>query len=144
MTDSLQQARIDVVRRHMALECVQDWDGVIDTFEHPRYEMHGSGAVYDGQESVMAYFESSRATFPDLANEVISIAADGNSVLVEFWLQGTHLGTLEARGQRYEPTGRKFRVRMAASFEFAAGTAKIICERPYTSVDAKLIALKLM
>jgi predicted SnoaL-like aldol condensation-catalyzing enzyme len=144
MTASLQQARIEVVRQHMALECVQDWDGVLGTFEHPRYEMHGSGAVYDGSEAVMAYFESSRATFPDLTNEIICIAAAGDTVLVEFWLQGTHLGPLEARGKRYEPTGRRFRVRMAASFEFAPGSAKIICERPYTSVDSKLISLQLL
>lgn len=37
-SDSLTAARIDTVRTHMALECVGDWDGVIATFEHPRYE----------------------------------------------------------------------------------------------------------
>ncbi|MFC4273998.1 ester cyclase [Achromobacter aloeverae] len=144
MTASLQETRIDTVRRHMALECVQDWKGVLDTFEHPRYEMHGSGAVYDGTDAVMGYFESSREAFPDLVNEIICIAATGDTVLVEFWLQGTHLGPLVARGQRYEPTGRTFRVRMAASFEFAPGSDRIVCERPYTSVDAKLIALRLL
>jgi hypothetical protein len=30
-----------------------------------------------------------------------------------------------------EPTGKSFRVRMAASFEFEVGTDRIICERPY-------------
>jgi predicted SnoaL-like aldol condensation-catalyzing enzyme len=144
MNQELQEARIDVVRRHMALECVQDWDGVIDTFAHPRYEMHGSGAVFDGHDAVMGYFHSSRVSFPDLTNEVICIAATGDTVLVEFWLHGTHLGPLHARGKEYAPTGRRFRVRMAASFEFAPDSDRIVCERPYTSVDAKLIALGLM
>ena len=66
--DALQAARIQTVRDHMALECTQEWDRVIATFAHPRYEMHGSGAVFDGEEAVRGYFDSSRMPFPDLAN----------------------------------------------------------------------------
>ena len=142
--DQLQDARIQTVRDHMALECVHDWDGVIETFAHPRYEMHGSGAIFDGESAVRGYFHDSRVPFPDQGNEVIAIAASGDMVLVEFWLTGTHLGPLKANGTIYEPTGRKFRVRMAASFEFAPGSNKIICERPYSAPDAKLRALGLV
>ena len=46
--DDLAERRIQVVRDHMALECVHDWDAVIATFQHPRYEMYGGGAVFDG------------------------------------------------------------------------------------------------
>ncbi|XQU70416.1 SnoaL-like domain-containing protein [Cupriavidus sp. H18C1] len=90
------------------------------------------------------YFDSSRVPFPDLTNEIIAIAADGDTVLVEFWLQGTHLGPLKANGKTYEPTGRTFRIRIAATFEFAPGSDKIICERPYSAPDAKLRALGLL
>ena len=41
--DALTEARIETVRRHMALEMTHDWDAVIATFEHPRYEMYGTG-----------------------------------------------------------------------------------------------------
>lgn len=143
MSDALMAARIQTVRDHMALECTQDWDGVIDTFQHPRYEMHGSGAVFDGEEEVRGYFNSSRESFPDQANEIIAIAGQGDTVLVEFWLTGTHLGPFTVRGKTYEPSGRKFRIRMAATFEFAPGSDKIICERPYTGADTKLRALEL-
>ncbi|RYF65904.1 MAG: nuclear transport factor 2 family protein, partial [Comamonadaceae bacterium] len=139
--DALQAARIRTVRDHMALECTHDWDGVIATFAHPRYEMHGSGVVFDGEEAVRGYFDSSRTPFPDLANEVIAIAADLDTVLVEFWLSGTHLGPLHGDRQVFEATGRTFRIRMAATFEFAPGSDKIICERPYSAPDAKLRAL---
>ena len=142
--DTLQAARVQTVRDHMALECVHDWDAVIDTFAHPRYEMHGSGAVFDGEAEVRGYFDDSRIPFPDLANEVIEIAASGDTVLVEFWLKGTHLGPLKANGKTYEATGRTFKVRMAATFEFAPGSDKIICERPYSAPDAKLRALNLI
>lgn len=144
--DELRQARLKTVRDHMALECTQDWDGVINTFEHPRYEMYGNGAVYDGEEQVRAYFQSSRQAFPDQANEIISIAADDerDTVLVEFFLLGTHLGEFKVREKTYPPTGRSFRVRLAATFLFGPGSAKIICERPYSSPDLKLIALGLL
>jgi ketosteroid isomerase-like protein len=141
--EDLAARRIQVVRDHMALECVHDWDAVIATFQHPRYEMYGSGAVFDGEAAVRGYFAASRTPFPDQGNEVIAIAHAGDTVLVEFWLTGTHLGPLKLPGRTAEPTGKAFRVRMAASFEFAEGSDKIICERPYYDQMAVLRALEL-
>jgi hypothetical protein len=143
--NDLAAARVHTVRRHMALECVGDWDAVIDTFAHPRYELYGTGKVFDGEDEVRGYFRASRTPFPDQANEVIAIsAADGSDVvLVEFWLTGTHLGPLRLPGRTVEATGRSFRVRMAASFEFEPGTDKIVCERPYFDQGAVLRALDL-
>lgn len=135
--------RIQVVRDHMALEITHDWDAVIATFEHPRYELLGPGAVFDGEEAVRSYFAASRTPFPDQANEVIAIATADDTVLVEFWLTGTHLGPLRLPDRTVEATGRAFRIRMAASFEFAPGSDKIICERPYYDQGAVIRALGL-
>jgi predicted SnoaL-like aldol condensation-catalyzing enzyme len=142
MTD-LGERRIQRVRDHMRLEIEHDWDGVIATFDHPRYEMHGTGAVFDGEEAVRRYFAASRAPFPDQANEIIAIAHDGNTVLVEFWLTGTHLGPLRAADRVIAPTGKAFRVRMAASFEFPPGSDRIVCERPFFDQGAVVRALGL-
>lgn len=131
MSNDLAARRIETVKRHMALEITHEWDEVIATFEHPRYEMHGSGAVFDGEEAVRAYFAASRTPFPDQGNEIIAIAHADNTVLVEFWLTGTHLGPLKVGRQMIDPTGKSFKVRMAASFEFKPGSDRIICERPY-------------
>lgn len=139
----LAERRLKTVRDHMALECVSDWDAVIATFEHPRYEMYGSGAVFDGEEAVRGYFEASRTPFPDQSNEIIALAHSENTVLVEFWLIGTHLGPLKLPGRVVEPTGKSFRVRMAATFEFGEGSDKIICERPYFDQGAVLRELGL-
>lgn len=128
---TLADARIDTVRRHMALEVTHEWDEVIATFEHPRYEMHGGGQVFDGQDAVRAYFAASRTPFPDQGNEIIAIAHAGETVLVEFWLTGTHSGPLRVGGRTIPPTGKAFRVRMAATFEFKPGSDRILCERPY-------------
>ncbi|MGV3730675.1 MAG: ester cyclase [Sphingopyxis sp.] len=145
MTD-LDEARIEAVRLHMALEITHDWDGVIATFDHPRYELMGPGTVFDGEAAVRSYFASSREPFPDQANDVIAIAADAESdtVLVEFWLTGTHLGPLKLGPRTIEPTGKAFRIRMAASFEFAPGSDKIVCERPYYDQSAVMKALDLL
>jgi predicted ester cyclase len=139
--DDLQERRIAVVREHMHLETVHDWDGVLATFAEPHYDINDGGAVFVGEAAVRRYFELSRIPFPDQGNEIVAIAAEGDTVLVEFVLTGTHLGPLK-RGERIiEPTGRTFRIRMAASFEFAPGSDKIVCERPYidpTSIDRAL------
>ncbi|MFZ5726302.1 MAG: ester cyclase [Pseudomonadota bacterium] len=142
----LDEARIAVVRRHMALEIAHDWDGVIATFDHPRYELMGPDTVLDGEAAVRSYFAASREPFPDQANEVIAIAADAasDSVLVEFWLTGTHLGPLKLGLRTIEPTGKAFRIRMAASFEFAPGSDRIVCERPYYDQSAVMKALGLL
>lgn len=127
----------------MALEITHEWDEVIATFERPRYEMYGSGAVFDGEEAVRAYFAASRTPFPDQGNEVIAIAHADDTVLVEFWLTGTHLGPLKVGKQTIEPTGRAFKVRMAATFEFKPGSDKIVCERPYFDQGMVLRAIGL-
>ena len=141
--DTLTDRRLRAVRDHMRLECEHDWDAVIATFHHPRYELYGAGTVFDGEVAVRGYFAASRVPFPDQANEIIAIAAGGDSVLVEFWLTGTHLGPLRLRGRVASPTGRRFRVRMMASFEFPPGSDRILCERPYYDQGAVLRALEL-
>ena len=79
----------------------------------------------------------------DQGNEIIAIAHGGDTVLVEFWLTGTHLGPLRVGKKVIEPTGRKFRVRMTATFEFPPGDDRILCERPYYDQGAVLRALEL-
>lgn len=131
MSEELVERRINKVRDHMALEMEYDWDAVIATFDgHPRYEM-ATGQVFDGEEAVRGYFAASRSVFPDQGNEIIAIAHADDTVLVEFWLTGTHTGELRIGELLIPPTGRKLHQRMAATFEFAPGSDKIICERPY-------------
>lgn len=100
--------------------------------------------MFDGEEAVRRYFAASRTPFPDQGNEIIAISHSENTVLVEFWLTGTHLGPLALGGKTIAPTGRKFRVRMAASFEFKPESDRILCERPYFDQGAVLRALDLV
>jgi steroid delta-isomerase-like uncharacterized protein len=122
----LRDRREAVVLAHMESENVHDYDVTMGTFAHPRYEIVPTGDVFDGSERVRAYFTESRTAFPDQRNELITMHHAESSVVVEFWLRGTHLGPF--RG--LPATGRAFEVRCIAVFEFDDGTG-IVCERPY-------------
>jgi hypothetical protein len=126
--ESLREQREAVVRRHMESENSHDYESVFGTFAHPRYEIMTTGVVYDGLEQVQQYFRDTRAAFPDQSNELISLRHADDAVIVEFWLMGTHLGTVPTVGLR--PTGNAFRCRMTAFFIFDEG-AGIVCERVY-------------
>jgi len=125
MDDELREHREDLVRRHMQAENDLDFETVLRTFAHPRYELIGTGEVYDGDAEVRTYFRESRAAFPDQRSELIAFHHADDAVIVEFWLHGTHLGPLMG----IPPTGRTFRCRMTAVFEF--DVEALVCERVY-------------
>ena len=111
-TETTRSARREaVVIEHMESENVQEWDRTIKTFSHARYELP-DGKVIDGRDDVMRYWLDGRAVFPDQRNELIELTHhDDGSVIIEFWLRGTHLG-----GDK--PTGKTFEVRLWAVFAF--------------------------
>jgi steroid delta-isomerase-like uncharacterized protein len=121
----LRATRDTVIREHMESENRLDFDVTIATFEHPRYELVGTGQVFDGEEQVRKYYAASRAAFPDQRNEIHTLRHADDAVVVEFDLLGTHLGNFAG----FDPTGRTFRCRMAAIFEFDGD--RIVCERIY-------------
>lgn len=126
MSDTeLRKHREELVRLHMEAENVHDFDTVIDTFSHPRYELIATDRIHDGEAEVREYFRETRSAFPDQRNELISLRHADDAVIVEFWLKGTHEGELLG----IPPTGRSFACRMAAFFLFEG--RKIVCERVY-------------
>lgn len=124
---ALRVNREAVVREHMESENRHDFDTTIGTFDHPRYEIVPTGDVFDGEEEVRRYFDESRTAFPDQRNTLIEMHHADDSIVVEFDLEGTHLGSF--RG--LPPTGRAFTCRTLAIFVFAGGTDRIVCERVY-------------
>ncbi len=119
------RAREAIVREHMQAENAHDFDAVIKTFRHPRYELIATDQTHDGEAAVREYFRVSRGAFPDQRNELISLRHADDAVVVELWLLGTHLGPLGALA----PTGRAFKCRMLALFIFDG--AGLVCERVY-------------
>jgi len=127
------------VREHMAAENRRDVEATMATFAHPRYELIGTGQVFDGEDEVREYFRRSRTPFPDQRNELVALHQGDDAIVVELDLLGTHLGPLGD----HAPTGRTFRARMAAVFTFAPGGDRITCERVYFDPGAILRQLGL-
>jgi steroid delta-isomerase-like uncharacterized protein len=124
-SSDLRERREAIVREHMESENHHDFDTTIATFTHPRYEIVATGDVYDGEEQVRRYYSETRTAFPDQRNELVALHHLDDGVVVEFDLLGTHSGPLRSLA----PTGRSFRCRMAAFFEFDDN--RIVCERVY-------------
>ncbi|MFC3896520.1 ester cyclase [Lentzea rhizosphaerae] len=127
MTESkaLRALREAIVLEHVESRNDHDFDTSLNTFPHPRYEIVASGQVLDGVDEVRAYWQRTRAAFPDQHSKVVEIHHADDAVIVEFELQGTHLGSLVGE----EVTGRSFKVRMVGLFLFDKDV--LVCERVY-------------
>lgn len=135
---SLRSRRDAVIREHMASENRLDFEATLRTFEHPRYELVATGQVFDGPDEVRGYYATSRGAFPDQRNEIHTLRHADDAVVVEFDLLGTHGGDFMG----VPATGRTFRCRMVAVFEFADD--RIVCERVYFDGATILRQLGLM
>lgn len=126
ISDEVRERREKLVLDHFADEVRQDWDAVLSTFPHPRYELIPTQTVHDGGGNVRGYYHETRVAFPDQRHEMIALRHADDAVVVEFHLLGTHLGPLGS----VPPTGSKFKVRMTAFFVFGEDE-ELICERVY-------------
>ena len=131
-TKAIQEMREAIVREHMESENRHQFDVTLKTFDHPRYELIGTGDVYDGPSEVAAYFDETRTAFPDQRNELIALHHADDAVFVEATLRGTHLGPY--RG--LPPTGHRFEMRFCAMFVFEED--RLVCERVYFDANTVL------
>ena len=137
-TDTELRARREhLVREHMESENKHDFDTALGTFHRPRYEIVATGQVMQGPEEVMAYYAQTRTAFPDQRNELIALHHADDAVIIEFWLRGTHRGSMFGEA----PTNRAFEARMAAFFLFEKD--RLICERVYQDMATILTQLGL-
>ncbi len=125
VSEELQRKRDETVREHVQLENDHEIEATLGTFGHSRYELIGTGEVYDGAEEVRAYYEETLAAFPDARVEILSSRQAEDAVVVEAQLRGTHTGPF--RG--LPPTGRSYEVQGVAIYLFEDD--RLICERIY-------------
>ncbi|SDG22475.1 conserved hypothetical protein, steroid delta-isomerase-related [Lentzea fradiae] len=140
MTESkaLRALREAIVLEHMESQNDHDFDMSLNTFPHPRYEIIASGQVLDGVDAVRDYWQRTRAAFPDQRNKVVDVHHTEDTVIVEFELEGTHLGSLTGE----EVTGRTFKVRMAGFFLFDKDV--LVCQRVYGDTATVMAQLGLL
>lgn len=125
LSDDVRSTRERTLLDLVEAENAFDLDALRALFPQPRYELIGTGRVYDGWTGVEQYLRERRNAFPDLRNEVISLHHADDAVIAEFWLTGTQQGPIEG----IPPSGRAFRCRMAGIFLFDGPT--LTCERIY-------------
>jgi steroid delta-isomerase-like uncharacterized protein len=99
-----------------------------DVFAHPRFELVGLHRVYDGRDEVIGYLSERRRAFPDQRYELISLHHADDAIIAEFWLMGTQHGEIAG----LPASGKAFRCRMAAFFEFEG--ERLVCQRLYFDV----------
>ena len=77
-----------------------------------------AGLLWEGDTkaagSLLPPVQERRRAFPDQRFEVICYHHSDRAVIGELWMSGTHSGELHG----VEPTGKRFRVRMASISEF--------------------------
>ena len=124
-TAAMRKKREEIVLEHMESENRHEFGVTLETFDHPRYELIGTGYVYDGPQQVSAYFEESRTAFPDQRNELRALHHTDDGVMVEAIIRGTHTGPLRS----LPPTGREYELPIMAFFVFEED--RLVCERVY-------------
>jgi steroid delta-isomerase-like uncharacterized protein len=113
--DAKQRDRRDATLRALLdAQNRQDVDAALACFTHPRYELVGNQRVYEGADEVRKYYATTFGAFPDLTFDLIAAHHADSSVVVEMWMSGSHLGSR----RDFEATGKHFRCRMAAVFQF--------------------------
>jgi predicted ester cyclase len=125
-SEEVLRAREKLVLDHFRDEVRQDWDATLATFPHPHYELIAQMLVHDGGDAVRKYYDETRVAFPDQDHELIALRHSQDAVIVEFWLLGTHNGSLG----KIPPTGSKHRTRMTAYFVFDENE-NLVTERVY-------------
>ncbi|SES02469.1 ester cyclase [Lentzea albida] len=140
MTESkaLRALREAIVLEHMESQNEHDFDTSLNTFPHPRYEIMASGQVFEGVDAVRGYWQRTRAAFPDQRNKVMDVHHADDAVILEFELEGTHLGSLTGE----EVTGRSFKVRMVGFFLFDKDV--LTCQRVYGDTATVMAQLGLL
>lgn len=108
------EQREAILRSLLDAQNRQDVEASLACFAHPRYELVGNQRVYDGSDEVRRYYATTFGAFPDLKFELIAAHHADTSLVVEMWMSGSHLGSR----RDFEATGKHFRCRMAAVFQF--------------------------
>ncbi len=123
--ESLERAREEIVREHVAAEERGDWEGALATFARPRYEIMATREVNDGARAVRAFYAETQRAFADLAFETTALRHADDAVLAEVTFVAVHAGPW--RG--LPATKRRVRYPMLNVFLFEED--RLICERMY-------------
>jgi len=107
----------------------KDWDHMRE-FVRPDVLSVMAGTEMRGVEPFIAYGQLFATAFPDMRVELLSTTEEGNTVVAESILRGTHTGPLtDPSGHEIPATGKPINIPVADSFVFEDG--KLATHRVY-------------
>jgi steroid delta-isomerase-like uncharacterized protein len=106
-----------VVRHHEEIWTKGNLDAVDETFAPDFVGHHPGQADWLGPESVKLAIRRIREAFPDFAERVEDVVAEGDRVVTRFTASGTHLGSLRGLA----PTGKRMAMSEMGIFRIAHG-----------------------
>ncbi len=108
-----------LVRAFVAAVNRQDWDAV-GALVRPDFRRHSAAAGPPGVESaagLIGFLRGEYATFPDAAEELLDLVAEGDRVAARHRFRGPQLGALGP----YPPTGRVLEATYLAIYRLEEG-----------------------
>ncbi len=113
-----------IIRNAYKIAEVKDNEGWLAAFTPDgTFTDESIGITYRGRDRVIPLDNFGRA-FSDMHRELYRLYADGDVVVVQLALQGTHDGPLRAAGGVLEPTGRRMDAPCCDVFELENGKIK--------------------
>jgi predicted ester cyclase len=82
-----------------------------------------------GPEQILQYFQGVKSAFPDMAGQVVSAIAMGNTAAIELRSEGTHTEPMRTSRGTLPPTGKRVVIKLAFFYEISNG--KIMAIREY-------------
>jgi len=114
-----------IVRKAYQIAEDMDLAGWVAAFtEDGTFTDESSGVTYCGPDELPVQVENYKRAFPDMHRELYQLYVNGNIVVVQLALQGTHLGPLHLPTGTLPPTGKRMDAPCCDVFELADGKIK--------------------
>jgi ketosteroid isomerase-like protein len=114
-----------IIRQAYQTAEVKDIDGWVAAFtEDGTFTDESIGVTYRGPKELAFTVENYAAAFPDMHRELYQFYDNGDIVVVQLALQGTHLGPLHLPVGTIAPTGKRMDAPCCDVFELSNGKIK--------------------
>ena len=114
-----------IVRKAYQIAEDMDLAGWVAAFtEDGTFTDESIGVTYRGPDELPVQDENYKRAFPDMHRELYQLYVNGNVVVVQLALQGTHLGPLHLPTGTLPPTGKRMDAPCCDVFELADSKIK--------------------
>jgi ketosteroid isomerase-like protein len=114
-----------VVRKAYQIAESKDLAGWVAAFtDGGTFTDESIGVTFRGPDGLPKQVENYARAFPDMHRELYQLYVNGNIVVVQLALQGTHLGSMHLPAGTLRPTGKRMDAPCCDVFELEGGKIK--------------------